>query len=417
MLPLTNAQGQAISGATVTVYSQPSCGSPQTGFATLYPSATGGTALVQPLTTNGFGQVIDANGNVPYAASGCYTEQYASGTTGTQTYYDIVPMFPGGGGGSGSVGYGTAGQLAGYPGMGTSVAGASSFTGITVNGVAPGIFPFLDATSSIQTQLNSKQATLTLTTLGSCAAATLSGATLNIPICSGGGAISGLTNGYIPLAGSASTLTANSPLDYGVTTASTVTSSANFAVNNSSAASQISLTPTTHAPSVVAGAATLAAPATVVTAGAYVLPSAPATGTVIATNAAGVDSLSIIQRLAGTPIFATGTGAGTGGTITIACASGFQCTDKTGVLQVLTGTAPAAPGTVFTITFAGSYSVTPICSKPSPADATTDALPIGGTPHWSQGTSTSTVAAFLIGANALSATTTYYWTYSCDLPL
>lgn len=44
----------------------------------------------------------------------------------------------------------------------------------------------------------------------------------------GAGDISGLTANYVPLAGSATTLTKNSPLDYGVTTASTLTSSAPF---------------------------------------------------------------------------------------------------------------------------------------------------------------------------------------------
>jgi hypothetical protein len=45
-----------------------------------------------------------------------------------------------------------------------------------------------------------------------------------------GGSISGLTAGYVPLAGSSTSLTGNSPLDYGVTTASWLTSSAPFAV-------------------------------------------------------------------------------------------------------------------------------------------------------------------------------------------
>jgi hypothetical protein len=54
----------------------------------------------------------------------------------------------------------------------------SSITDITLG--------YLDASSSIQTQLNGKQGTITLTTTGTSGAATLSGATLNIPQYSGG---------------------------------------------------------------------------------------------------------------------------------------------------------------------------------------------------------------------------------------
>jgi hypothetical protein len=63
-------------------------------------------------------------------------------------------------------------------------------------------------------------------------------------------------------------------------------------INDTGDPSQISLTPTTFAPTVVAAAATLAAPATIVTAGTYVLPNAPGAGALIGTNAAGVVSLS-----------------------------------------------------------------------------------------------------------------------------
>lgn len=52
----------------------------------------------------------------------------------------------------------------------------------TINGVTQATFAFLDPTSSVQTQLNSKQATITLTTTGTSGAATLTGATLNIPV-------------------------------------------------------------------------------------------------------------------------------------------------------------------------------------------------------------------------------------------
>lgn len=63
----------------------------------------------------------------------------------------------------------------------------TSVTSLTVDGVSPTTMGYVDATSSIQTQLNGKQGTLTLTTSGTSGAATLSGNTLNIPQYSGGG--------------------------------------------------------------------------------------------------------------------------------------------------------------------------------------------------------------------------------------
>ena len=79
---LQNAQGQAIAGATVNVYSQANCGGPAGALATLYPTATGGTPLTQPLITNGFGA------SKAYAAQGCYTVVYYSNYTGTLTFAD-----------------------------------------------------------------------------------------------------------------------------------------------------------------------------------------------------------------------------------------------------------------------------------------------------------------------------------------
>ena len=85
---LQSAQGQAVAGATVNVYAQPSCGAPFSGPATIYPSATGGTPLTQPLSTDGFGSAF------AYAPTGCYTVVYFSPFTGTRTFVDQVPASP-----------------------------------------------------------------------------------------------------------------------------------------------------------------------------------------------------------------------------------------------------------------------------------------------------------------------------------
>jgi hypothetical protein len=74
-----------------------------------------------------------------------------------------------------------------------SVAGKTGSVVLTASDIGAGTvdnteYGYLDGvTSPIQTQLNSKQSTLTLTTTGTSGAATLIGATLNIPQYSGGG--------------------------------------------------------------------------------------------------------------------------------------------------------------------------------------------------------------------------------------
>lgn len=166
---LQNTQGQAISGGQITVYSQPACGSSQNGLATLYPGATGGTPLSQPLVTDGYGAAF------AYATVQCYTVQYSSPYTGTQVFIDQVPLSPSsGGGGSGSVGSGSAGQLAVYPSNGTSVSGSNNVSNITIDGATPTNLGSLDTTTSIQTQLNAKAPTASPGFTGS---PTLAGAT------------------------------------------------------------------------------------------------------------------------------------------------------------------------------------------------------------------------------------------------
>ena len=63
---LQNAQGQAISGASVNVYVQSACGAPAGAQAQLYGTATGGP-IAQPLKTDGFGHAF------AYVAPGCVT--------------------------------------------------------------------------------------------------------------------------------------------------------------------------------------------------------------------------------------------------------------------------------------------------------------------------------------------------------
>ena len=103
---------------------------------------------------------------------------------------------------AGISGSGTANELAYFTASTTlaslSVATYPSLTEISyVKGV----------TSALQTQLNAKQGTLTLTTTGTSGAATLIGNTLNIPQYSGGGGISGtIASGQVAYGTAANTI-------------------------------------------------------------------------------------------------------------------------------------------------------------------------------------------------------------------
>ena len=112
---LQNAQGQAISGASINVYTQTAggagnCGGPAGSQAQLFHTSAG-QPMIQPLHTDGFGH------NYAYMVAGlCYTVTYNSPSTGLLTYVDQAPQYAGTGGPPGPQGPpgtpGTAGNPA-----------------------------------------------------------------------------------------------------------------------------------------------------------------------------------------------------------------------------------------------------------------------------------------------------------------
>lgn len=108
----------------------------------------------------------------------------------------------------------------------------------------------------------------------------------------------------------------------------------------------------------------------------------------------------------GAPTAVAGTGAGTGPTVTVSAGS----TDCKLQVTVLTGTAPTAAATVFTLTYATPWAGTLTSGAVfSPASATAAALTGTAAPWISAETLSS--FTFRSGAVALAATTTYVWNF------
>jgi len=202
-----------------------------------------------------------------------------------------------------------------------------ALTNKTLDGVTPTTMGYLDATSSIQTQLNAKQATLALTTTGTSGSSTLTGATLNIPnytytlpqattsvlggvkpdgttctttagvlTCPGSGGISGLTTGYIPVASSATAI-GNSHIDDGATATGVVTSTEpiiapGFGTSGTTPGKLSLVAGTGSIPSLAANSAGFAGPATGGTAYLYKLPATAVAGILHAAAPGTVDGVN-----------------------------------------------------------------------------------------------------------------------------
>lgn len=112
------------------------------------------------------------------------------------------------------------------------------------------------------------------------------------------GTISGLTAGYIPKAGTATSITANSAIDDSITTASTITSTepvvAPSFTGSGSGAGYFQCTGGTI-PTLVASAAQVACPASVTTNYTFTLPASAGTGALRATNTSNVMPITIVD--------------------------------------------------------------------------------------------------------------------------
>lgn len=190
VLAANTVLGQTAPGTPVAL-SLPNCSTTGSSALTWTPSTGFGcntitSGAVTSLTTTGTsGAATLTSGilNIPQYA-GAVSSLTTTGTTGAATLISGVlniPQYSGGGGSGFPITLGS-----------TSIASGSTTTsvaGLTVDGVSPTTMGFLDATSSIQNQLNTKQVTITLTTTGTSGASTLSAGVLNIPQYAGGSSL------------------------------------------------------------------------------------------------------------------------------------------------------------------------------------------------------------------------------------
>ena len=312
----------------------------------------------------------------------------------------------------------------------TGSSGAASLIGNTLNipTYTPGIWGSITGTLSSQTDLqsalNTKQNSITLTTTGTSGVATLVGSTLNIPNYAIGSAAWGSISGT--LSSQSDLNTALSGKQGTITLTTTGASGASTLIGNTlniptyNAISTFTTTGTSGASSYSLG--TLNIPTYQ---GAITLTTTGSTGAAtfvsntlnIPNYSTGVALLASANTFtanntflnfyttSAAPTIAVGAGAGTGATCSI------NGNNQAGVITLTTGTGPTTSSVQVTITMSGAYAFptkcVPVISPAAIATATSLSQAQSVTAY---GTSTTSFAVYS-GTTALAATTTYQWNY------
>jgi len=134
-------------------------------------------------------------------------------------------------------------------------------------------------------------------------------------------------------------------------------------------------------------------------------------GRVLSTNGAGGGAYPIIlfgpevkaaHPVGGTPTLVAGSGAGTGPALSLLTGSA----DYAGVISLTTGSSPAANNTIATLTFADPFPSFGVCTFSPNSPGTTAAGAWGGSSNF--------VFILISGGTALTASSTYQWSYLCN---
>lgn len=151
----------------------------------IFPRVSQTNRLAFNLVPGGYG--ADATYGIQmYQSDGSTPGQYVNLNGSWQRF--LTTADPVGTGTVTAIGVTTANGVSGTSSGGTTpnlTIALGAITPTSTNGVSAATMAYMDATSSVQTQLNSKQSTITLTTTGTSGPSTLIGPTLNIPQYSG----------------------------------------------------------------------------------------------------------------------------------------------------------------------------------------------------------------------------------------
>ncbi len=113
--------------------------------------------------------------------------------------------------------------------------------------------------------------------------------------------------------------------------------------------------------------------------------------------------------VSGTPTAVVGTGAGTGGTVSV------TGTDAGMQITLNTGTTPSTASIIFTVTFATTYSSSatfPVFAPVAQSTSASNSAALTGAQAPFIGASTTSTFTFRSGPTALAASTTYVWNFS-----